>query len=136
METKSSAYRLLFREAPPETYAVMPPEQREQLLQRWNNWADGLVAQGKMRHGHPLEPQGLTISGARGQHIVDGPFAETKEAIGGYFYLEGVDLAEATAIARQCPQLQHGMVIELRPVAGACHLAHSLGRQTMKVEAV
>lgn len=69
---------------------MTPPEQREQLLQRWNNWADGLVAQGKMRHGHPLEPQGLTISGARGQHIVDGPFAETKEAIGGYFTWRGL----------------------------------------------
>lgn len=132
METNPSAYMLIFRDSSPESYKAMSREQRQQLLQQWNDWHDGLAAQGKVQHGHPLEPKGRVVSGARGERVVDGPFTEAKEAIGGYFLLTVPSLDEATEIAQRCPNLRHGMIVEVRPVAEGCHLARSLGLQTMR----
>jgi hypothetical protein len=119
-EKKSSAYMLIFRESSPETYKTMSAEQRQQLLKQWNDWYDGLAAQGKVKNGHPLEPEGRVVSGARGERVVDGPYAEGKEAIGGFFFLTVSSLDEATAIAKQCPSLPYGLVAEVRPVADNC----------------
>jgi hypothetical protein len=83
METKRSPYLLIFRDSSPATYQAMSAEQRQQLMQQWNVWYDGLAAQDKVQHGHPLEPQGRVVSGARGERIVEGPFAEATEGIGG-----------------------------------------------------
>ena len=116
----SSAYLLFFRDASPDVYAGMSAEQRQHLMQRWNAWYDGLAAKGKVQHGQPLEPSGRVVSGPRGDRVVDGPFAESKEAIGGYFLLTVDSLDEATEIARGCPSLAHGMTVEVRPIAGAC----------------
>ncbi len=111
---------LIFREPSPQPYAQMSAEQREQLMGRWNAWYDGLAAAGKVEHGHPLEPTGRIVSGGRGQPVVDGPFAEAKEAIGGYFFLNVSGLEEATEIARGCPSLELGLVVEVRPIAATC----------------
>ena len=119
METPTSPYLLIFRESP-DVYTAMSAEQRQQLMQRWNEWYDGLAEQGKVEHGHPLEPGGRVVSGAHGQRVVDGPFAEAKEAVGGYFFLTVASLDEATEIAKRCPSLEHGLVVEVRPVAAAC----------------
>jgi hypothetical protein len=122
---------LIFRDSTPEAYHAMDAAQREQLLNDWNAWYDGLVQSGKAQHGHPLEPQGRVVAGARGERIIDGPYAEAKEAIAGYFFLTVSGLEEATEIAQRCPNLKHGMLVEVRPVAGACALARLIGRQTM-----
>nr|MDQ3623431.1 YciI family protein [Verrucomicrobiota bacterium] len=58
--------------------------------------------------------------------VVDGPFAESKEAIGGYFLLTVADEDEAVAVARQCPLLEHGGVVEVRPVAPECPIGASM----------
>lgn len=116
METKSP-YLLIFREASADTYKTLSPEQRQQLMQQWNDWYDGLAAQGKVQHGHPLEPAGRVVSAAR---VVDGPFAESKEVVGGYFLLTVGSMEEATAIAQRCPSLPLGMTVEVRAVADAC----------------
>jgi hypothetical protein len=52
--------------------------------------------------------------------VADGPFAESKEAVGGYFYLHVENEAEAIAIAQQCPGLDYGAIVEVRPVADMC----------------
>ncbi|MGC4071699.1 MAG: YciI family protein [Nibricoccus sp.] len=132
METSTAPFMLIFRDSKPENYSAMSSQQRQQLLNNWNAWYDGLVQQGKAQGGNPLEPSGRVVSGDRGERLVDGPFAEAKEAIAGYFLLTVSGLDEATEIAQRCPNLRHGMIVEVRPVAGACHLAKSLGQQTMK----
>lgn len=131
METGSSSYLLIFRESSPERYEAMSPEQRREALEEWNAWGDGLAERGIMQHGHPLEPQGRLVSGTGGQHVVDGPFAEAKEVVGGYFLIHVAGLEEATAIAQRCPLLPYGMTVEIRPITGGCHLARSLGWRTM-----
>lgn len=113
-------YLMIFRDSNPEKYAAMSQEQRDVLAQQWNAWYDGLAAVGKVQHGHPLQPGGRVITGVRGERVVDGPFAEAKEAIGGYFLLTVSDLDEATEIAQRCPSLAHGMTVEVRPIAEEC----------------
>lgn len=108
---------LIFRESSPDAYAALSPEERQKLLEQWNAWYDGLAAQGKVQHGQPLETGGRVV---RERRVTDGPFAEAKEAVGGYFMLMVADIEEATAIAQQCPSLRLGMSVEVRPVAGAC----------------
>jgi hypothetical protein len=54
--------------------------------------------------------------------VADGPFAESKEAIGGYFMLQVGTLDEAVAIAKGCPGLPYGSRVEVRPVAATCPL--------------
>jgi hypothetical protein len=112
----SSSFLLLFRNAGPETHAGLSPAEKEQLTKQWNDWYDALAANGKVQHGHPLALHGRVVSGARGQTVIDGPYAEAKEAIGGYFFLTVTDLDEATEIAKQCPSLPLGLTVEVRPI--------------------
>src|SRR5215216_3229484 len=97
----SSSFLLLFRNAGPDTHAHLSREQREDLTQQWNGWYEGLAASGKVQHGRPLALEGRVVSGARGQFVTDGPYAETKEVVGGYFFLSVADLDEATEIAKK-----------------------------------
>ncbi|HWB02126.1 MAG TPA: YciI family protein [Verrucomicrobiales bacterium] len=129
MNTQPSPYLLLFRNTGPETHQHLSPEQRQQLLTRWNAWYEGLAAQGKAVEGQPLEMKLRTVSGTGGSRVVDGPFAEAKEAIGGYVKLLVSDLEEATAIAQQHPGLEYGLIIEVRSMLGTCHLGVTAGRR-------
>ena len=98
------------------------------LLFRGNVWDRGLSqaqlqkivferlkAEGKCAGGHPLEDKGKLVSGKQ-RTVADGPFAESKEAIAGYFYLTVADENEAIEIAKQCPGLDYGSIVEVRPV--------------------
>ncbi|MFO7260489.1 MAG: YciI family protein [bacterium] len=129
MAAETSTYLLIFRETTPERYEALSREERMQALARWNAWCDELVAQGKLRSGNTLQPEGRVVTR---QGTTDGPFAEAKEVVGGYFLLEAASLDEATAIAEQCPNLPYGMAVEVRPIGQACHLARSLGWTTMR----
>lgn len=85
-------------------------------MQQWNDWYDELMAQGKVEQGRPLALAGRAVSMTDGR-VVDGPYAETKEAIGGFFMLKVTDLDEAVTIAKQCPSLPLGLVVEVRQLA-------------------
>ena len=115
----SRSFLLLFRNAGADVHAHLTPEQRVQLARQWNDWYDGLAAQGKVEHGRPLELGGRVVAGPRGERVTDGPYAEAKEVVGGYFFLMVRDLDEATEIARHCPGLPLGVTVEVRPVADA-----------------
>lgn len=113
----TSPFLLLFRNAGPETHQHLSPEEQAQMTRKWNEWYDSLAAQGKVQHGQPLGLQGRLVTGHHGERVIDGPYAETKEVIGGYFYLTVADFDEATAIAKMCPGLPLGVTVEVRPVA-------------------
>jgi len=126
METHSSSspttFMLFFRNSGPETHQHLSPEQRQQLVVGWNAWYDSLAAAGKAIEGQPLELDTRVVSGAGGTRVVDGPFAEAKEAIGGYVKLLVDNWEEATAIAQRHPGLAYGLIIEVRQVTENCHL--------------
>lgn len=114
---RASPFLLLFRNTAHDTHAQLTAEQRVQLAQQWNDWYDGLAARGKVQHGRPLALEGRVVSGTGGARVTDGPFAEAKEVVGGYFFLSVADIDEATAIAQQCPGLPLGLTVEVRPIA-------------------
>jgi hypothetical protein len=100
-------------------------EELQQVMTRWMNWLDRLTQEGKVKAAQPLANQGKIITWKKGA-AVDGPFAESKEAIGGYFLLQ-VDLDEAVEIAKACPALKHGVTVEIRPVIEQCATMDRLG---------
>ncbi|HEX9784844.1 MAG TPA: YciI family protein [Opitutaceae bacterium] len=115
-------FMLLFRNTGQENYQHLSPEQRQQVVTRWNDWFDALVAEGKAIEGQPLEVETRIVSGRGGSRVVDGPFPESKEAIGGYVKLLVSGMEEATEIARRHPGLANGMTIEIRQLTPDCHL--------------
>ncbi len=100
----------------------LSPEEMQQVAGQWMAWFNRLTEQGKAIAGNPLEREGKIVSGKNGRMVADGPFAESKEAIGGYFLLQVKSLDEAVAIAKECPGLAYGAVVEVRPVAEQCPL--------------
>src|SRR4051812_35474344 len=116
-ETKSD-YMLLFRGT--NWDKDLSAEQLQKVVADWAAWFERLTREGKAISGHPLQNEGKLVSGKKGRTVADGPFAESKEAIGGYFYLQVADEKEAIAIAQQCPGLEYGCVVEVRPVAEMC----------------
>jgi hypothetical protein len=93
-------------------------EELQQVMTRWMDWLDRLTREGKVKAAQPLSNQGKTVTWKKGA-VVDGPFAESKEAIGGYFLLL-VSFDEAVEIAKECPALKHGVTVEVRPVIDQC----------------
>jgi hypothetical protein len=113
---------LLFRNTGPENYRHVSADERQEVITRWNEWFEDLVAQGKAIEGQPLEDGTRIVAGPGGARITDGPFPEAKEAIGGYVTLMVRDLDEATAIAQRHPGLAYGLIIEVRALTPDCHL--------------
>jgi hypothetical protein len=116
--TTKSDYLLLFRGNMWDR--GLSPEQLQKVVTDWMAWFERLKDEGRCTGGHPLEKDGKIVSGKQGRTVADGPFAESKEAVGGYFYLQVSDVDEAIEIARQCPGLEYGAVVEVRPVAEIC----------------
>ena len=119
MTTKSD-YMLLFRGT--NWSKELSPEQIQKVASDWMAWFERLTKEGKVTSGHPLMNEGKIVSGRKGRSVADGPFADSKEAVGGYIYLQVTSEAEAIAIAQQCPGLEYGCVVEVRPVAEQCGL--------------
>jgi len=99
----------------------LSPEQTQKISEDWMAWFKRHLDTGKVTGGHPLALAGKVVTG-KNKSVTDGPFAEAKEAIGGFFML-GVDTEdEAIAIARECPGLPYGVKVEVRPVLSECPL--------------
>ena len=116
--TEKIDYMLLFRGT--NWDKGLSDEVRMKVVSDWYAWFDRLKQEGRCAGGHPLQETGKIITGKKGRTVADGPFAESKEAVGGYFYIHVADEAEAIAIAQQCPGLDYGAVVEVRPVADMC----------------
>jgi hypothetical protein len=97
----------------------LPDDQRDALTGAYRSLVGELVSQKIYLGGNPLL-QSSTASSVRVRdgkvQITDGPFAETREQLGGYFLIEAADMDEARAIAARLPGAQHGTV-EVRPIA-------------------
>ncbi len=92
--------------------------EQEPIYQRYRQLVGQLTETGKYLGGHQLKPTGTatTVRVRNGKRVTtDGPFAETKEQLGGYFLVEANDLDEAIAIAARIPSAESGS-IEVRPV--------------------
>jgi hypothetical protein len=120
-ESKTAEYLLLFRGT--DWHRGLSPEEIQEVVKQMYEWLDRLTAEGKAKAGKPLFPEGKIVSKKKGHSVADGPFAESKEAIGGFFLLEVGSLEEAAEIAKEFPGLNYGASVEVRPVAPSCPLA-------------
>ena len=74
-------------------------------------WYEQSLAAGLMKPGHRLRKEGKVVS----KHsVTGGPFAETKEVVGGYWFIIARSLEEAVALAAQNPALAYGLTLETR----------------------
>ena len=124
---------LIFRGT--DWYKGLSPEEMQQVGDKWMAWFKGLMASGKAVAGNPLEREGKIVSGKNGRVVSDGPFAESKETIGGYFLLKVASLDDAVAIAKECPGLPYGIRVEVRQVAGECPLVEQLRGEAQLAQA-
>jgi hypothetical protein len=99
-------------------WAKLTDGERGPIYQEYLQLVQQLSQGGKYLGGHQLKPTGLasTVRVRDSKRVVtDGPFAETKEQLGGYFLIDANDLDEAIAIAGRMPGARYGSV-EVRPV--------------------
>lgn len=113
--TSTNKFILLLRGGiPPEN---LSPEQMQQQIAKYMTYIQTLRDQGHFLAGEPLEDVGKVLSGVGGRTIMDGPFTESKEEVGGYFMITAGDLTEAVELSKGCPILGNGGTIEVRPIA-------------------
>ena len=101
-------------------WASLPQSQRDSIMDRYGQWVQQWKTNGKLLGGAKLNDtaSAITLRERNGESlVVDGPFAETKEQLGGYHVIECRDRNEAIAIARQIPTLAAGGVVEVRPIS-------------------
>ena len=110
-----SEFLLLYRNTTEARRRTMgSPENAQQTTKKWRAWFDELDRRRYLKSiGQRLEEQGKVV---RATFVTDGPYAETKDLIGGYSLIEASDLEEAAQIAAGCPILQNGGSVEIRPV--------------------
>jgi hypothetical protein len=89
------------------------PEEIQAAIDSFYVWHEQLVAEGKFKSGQRLSTEGKLVSSLG---VIDGPFTETKEVIGGYWFIVADSLEEAAAIAARSPCLACGLSYEIRPV--------------------
>ena len=91
------------------------PERAQERMQRWMAWFKALSDKGHLKdHGKPLELIGKVVQGSR-MVVTDGPFAETKDVVGGFSLIEARDLDQAVELTRGCPIFDADGAVEVRP---------------------
>lgn len=97
-----------------EAYASASPEDYQNVMVAHNRFAEQVAELGgTLVGGNALQPT-TTATTIRGDIVTDGPFVETKEALGGYYLVEAADLDQALAIGKLCPAAYGG--VEVRPI--------------------
>lgn len=96
----------------------MAPAEMQRVIAQYNAWSAKMGQAGKLAGGEKLcEEGGKHVTSKAGKMVVrDGPYAEAKEVVGGFFIIEAKDYAEATALCADCPHLALGGRIEVREV--------------------
>jgi len=92
------------------------PQQGEQEMQKWVAWLNDLGKNGHIKdRGQPLDRSGKVVRG-RQKTITDGPYAESKDIVGGYTLIQAKDLGEPAELSKGCPIFDSGGLVEVRPV--------------------
>ena len=99
----------------PADFSNYSPDEMQKIVEKYLAWSNQLREKGLYLAGEELSEHGrvLRVDGAR---IVDGPFAETKESIGGFWMIETDSMEKAVEITRSCPHLDYKGEVEVREV--------------------
>jgi hypothetical protein len=117
LDTTMNQYLLILRDDP-AVFHQMSPQQIQQVFAKYVAWRTRMQEAGRLVGGNKLEDSTgrvLTASPSSGMRITDGPFAESKEVIGGYFMISADTYEDAVELCRDCPHLEYGAV-EVRRV--------------------
>jgi hypothetical protein len=109
---------MLLLHRPLERRPIGDPETVARVTRDYMEWADRTRAAGRLKAGSKLTDDAGRILRKQGGGVAttDGPFAESKEIVAGYFLIAAGDYAEACRVASDCPHLQYGSYIEVRQV--------------------
>jgi hypothetical protein len=109
-KTTTSEYLLIFRNT--GWHRDLSAEEIQKNMARFTEWFEQLNNAGKSKVGGPLGHYGKILAGRNA--VMDGPFAESKEAIAGFFLIRADSLEQAVEVARGCPGLEFGQTVEVR----------------------
>ena len=93
----------------------LSPEAQQAHMQKWFDWVQKLTDQKRYVGGEALLPGGKTVTGQK-KVVTDGPFAESKEVVAGYFVVLAKNLNEAVEMAKECPDYVLNGIVEVREV--------------------
>ncbi len=96
----------------------MAPQEMQGIIEKYSAWAAKLRESGRFTGGNKLKDHEGRVLRAEGgkTRVLDGPFSETKEVIGGYLAITADSYDDAVALARDCPHLAYGGTIEIREI--------------------
>lgn len=103
------------------------PQDIQTAIDQFYDWHEDLVAKGQMKRGQRLAKEGRLVTRER---IIDGPFAEAKEVVGGYWWILALSLDEAARIAADNPCLAYGLAFEIRPIEAVRASAFAVTSET------
>ena len=93
------------------------PEEAQSVIREYMAWARKLRDENRMLGGDELDSKGKIVRMSDDSHqVLDGPYTEAKEVIGGYFLIEADNEGHAIEIAKACPGLKRGGVVEVRGI--------------------
>lgn len=105
------------------------PEVIQSTIDQFYLWLGRLVEEGKMKTGQRLACEGKTVSR---KGVTDGPYGETKEVIGGYWFILAGSLEEAAELMSGNPTIQCGLSFEIRPIETERASAFKVTNETPK----
>lgn len=103
------------------------PDQIQAAIDRFYAWYEQALTDGRMKPGQRLGTQAKLVT--RGK-VIDGPFTEAKEVVGGYWFIVAGSLEEAAAIAAENPCLACGLMYEIRPIDPQRGSAYGVSNET------
>lgn len=110
-------YMLLIHDSE-KAWGALSHDEQKRIMAEYRRFSDEIRASGHFRAGSQLQPtsSATSVRVRNGKRLVtDGPFAETREQLGGYFLIEAKDLDEAIGVAERLPSAKMG-TIEIRPL--------------------
>lgn len=93
------------------------PEEMQQVMKQWTDWiAEGFAKGWMIDAGDALTPEVRMVNSKKA--VTDGPFVETREVVGGYSLVKAASIDAAAELAKGCPGLHQGGLVEVRALAG------------------
>ncbi|MCF6401341.1 YciI family protein [Chitinophaga filiformis] len=107
-------FLMIFRNEKRDGGAAPSAEQMQLVMKEWQNWIGSIASQGKFLGTNRLYSEGSTL--LPDGTVLDGPYAELKEVVGGYLLVKAESLQAAQEMAKGCPNLKYGGNVEIRAV--------------------
>jgi hypothetical protein len=100
-----------------EIRSKLTPDEMQEMMKKWSTWIGEAMKKGWMLNpGDALTNEGKVVHANK--VVTDGPFAESKEIVGGFSIVQAESIDAAAELAKGCPGLLRGGKVEVRPLAG------------------